>query len=259
MTKREYAEAIAKEINGAEVKEIEKANGVVCIGITVSLESGNGIAPVVYIDNAYEDGKEIEEVVDMVNTMISASGNVNIDTNMLTEFENVKDKIRARLYSNGTKAEVFESAKEYGFEDLILVPYIENVIETEEENGSVKISNALLKMWGVDAETVMETAMANVEYVIGSFLGAMTVVSNDRMGSGAFGASSVIKARRELEEMFPNGYVVIPSSVHEVIVQPYPETEDDYNYMLDIVREINDTQLAPEERLSYNVYKFAVA
>lgn len=259
MTKREYAEAIAKEINGAEVKEMEKANGVVRIGITVSLESGNGIAPVVYIDNAYEDGKEIEEVVDMVNTMISASGNVNVDTDMLTKFENVKDKIRARLYSNKTKAEVFKSAKEYGFEDLILVPYIENVIKTEEENGSVKINNALLKMWGVDAETVMETAMANVEYVIGKFLGAMTVVSNDRIGSGAFGASSVIKARRELEEMFPNGYVVIPSSVHEVIVQPYPETEDDYNYMLDIVREINDTQLAPEERLSYNVYKFAVA
>ena len=255
MTKREYAEAIAKEINGAEVKEIEKANGVVRIGITVSLESGNGIAPVVYIDNAYEDGKEIEEVVDMVNAMISANGNVNIDMDMLTEFENVKDKIRARLYSNETKAEVFESARKYGFEDLILVPYIENVIE----NGSVKINNALLKAWGVDAETVMETAMANVEYVIGGFLGAMTVVSNDRIGSGAFGASSVIKARRELEEMFPNGYVVIPSSVHEVIVQPYPETEGDYNYMLDIVREINDTQLAPEERLSYNVYKFAVA
>lgn len=253
MTKREYAEAIAKEINGAEVKEMEKANGVVRIGITVSPE--NGIAPVVYIDNAYEDGKEIEEVVDMVNTMISANGNVNIDMDMLTEFENVKDKIRARLYSNETKAEVFKSAKEYGFEDLILVPYIENVIE----NGSVKISNALLKAWGVDAETVMEIAMANVEYVIGGFLGMMTVVSNDRIGSGAFGASSVIKARRELEEMFPNGYVVIPSSVHEVIVQPYPETESDYNYMLDIVREINDTQLAPEERLSYNVYKFAVA
>ena len=257
MTKREYAEAIAKEINGAEVKEMEKANGVVRIGITVSPE--NGIAPVVYIDNAYEDGKEIEEVVDMVNTMISASGNVNIDMDMLTEFENVKDKIRARLYSNETKAEVFKSAKEYGFEDLILVPCIENVIETEEGNGSIKISNALLKAWGVDAETVMETAMANVEYVIGGFLGVMTVVSNDRIGSGAFGASSVIKARRELEEMFPNGYVVIPSSVHEVIVQPYPETESDYNYMLDIVREINDTQLAPEERLSYNVYKFAVA
>ncbi len=257
MTKREYAEAIAKEINGAEVKEIEKANGVVRIGITVSPE--NGIAPVVYIDNAYEDGKEIEEVVDMVNAMISANGNVNIDMNMLTEFENVKDKIRARLYSNETKAEVFKSAKEYGFEDLILVPYIENVIETEEKNGSVKIDNGLLKAWGVDAETVMETAMANVEYVIGGFLGVMTVVSNDRIGSGAFGASSVIKARRELEEMFPNGYVVIPSSVHEVIVQPYPETEGDYNYMLDIVREINDTQLAPEERLSYNVYKFAVA
>lgn len=255
MTKREYAEAIAKEINGAEVKEMEKANGVVRIGITVSLESGNGIAPVVYIDNAYEDGKEIKEVVDMVNAMIRANGNVIIDTDMLTEFESVKNKIRARLYSNETKAEVFKSAKEYGFEDLILVPYIENVIE----NGSVKINNALLKAWGVDAETVMETAMANVEYVIGGFLGAMTVVSNDRIGSGAFGASSVIKARRELEEMFPNGYVVIPSSVHEVIVQPYPETEDDYNYMLDIVREINDTQLAPEERLSYNVYKFAVA
>lgn len=253
MTKREYAEAIAKEINGAEVKEMEKANGVVRIGITVSPE--NGIAPVVYIDDAYEDGKEIEEVIDMVNAMINANGNVNIDMDMLTKFENVKDKIRARLYSNETKAEVFESAKKYGFEDLILVPYIENVIE----NGSVKINNGLLKMWGVDAETVMETAMANVEYVIGGFLGAMTVVSNDRIGSGAFGASSVIKARRELEEMFPNGYVVIPSSVHEVIVQPYPETESDYNYMLDIVREINDTQLAPEERLSYNVYKFAVA
>lgn len=257
MTKREYAEAIAKEIEGTEVRENNKANGIIRIGISKKVE--NGIAPCVYIDEAYECGKEIEEVVEMVKEMMNVDV-PSFDVDVLNDFENVKGKIRARLYSNTTKAEVYESAEKYGFHDLILIPYIENVIETDEGKGSIKISNNLLEHWNVDAETIMKIAMENVKYNISQFLGMMTIVSNATvMDIPQYGASSVIKAREELMERFPNGYVVIPSSIHEVIIQPYPETEDDYNYMIDMVKTVNETQVAPEEVLSYSVYKFPAA
>ena len=256
MTKREYAEAVAKGIENAVVHENDKANGIVRIGIALKVK--NDVSPCVYIDEAYENDIEIEEAIAMVEHMINEYGNVTFDLDTLKDFENVKDKIRARLYSNSTKAEVYESAEKYGFRDLILIPYIENVIETEEGSGSIKIPKSLLDMWGIDKETIMKIALDNVEYVISQFLGSMTIVSNNdpMFDTPQFGASSIIKAREELIERFPDGYVVIPSSIHEVIVLPYPDTEEEYENILDLVRTVNEGQVAPEERLSYSVYRF---
>lgn len=254
MTKREYAEAIAKELD-MEIKECEKANGVIRIGVTPKTPTGQ-IAPVIYIDEAYDNDYTVEEGIDMVNAMMENSKEQTVDMEAVTKFENIKDKVKARLYNKKTNADVYRSAEEYGYNDLIIVPYIDNIIE----GGSIKITEALCALWGVEPSEVIDYAMENTSYKLTTMEelfpmplpggDAMHIVTNDNM---AFGAIGVILAAKELEEMFPDGYIVLPSSIHECIVV---EDTPDFREMGYMVREINASMVAPEEQLSDNVYTF---
>ena len=53
-----------------------------------------------------------------------------------------------------------------------------------------------------------------------------------------------------------DGFIVLPSSLHETIVLPSRE-EAEYKRLADMVREVNDTQVDAEERLSYHVYVYS--
>ncbi len=49
---------------------------------------------------------------------------------------------------------------------------------------------------------------------------------------------------------------MLPSSVHETTVLP-PKDEAEYEWLADMVREVNDTQADIEERLPYHVYVYS--
>lgn len=68
------------------------------------------------------------------------------------------------------------------------------------------------------------------------------------------GGSLLGAARKNLKEMFPDGYIVLPSSIHEVIVIPKDIEEKDV--LIEMVRNINATQVEPQDRLADNVYEF---
>lgn len=50
-------------------------------------------------------------------------------------------------------------------------------------------------------------------------------------------------------------FVVIPSSIHEVIILPMDDNVDK-DELEGIIREVNTGQVAPEERLSYHAYQY---
>ncbi|MDE6700802.1 MAG: hypothetical protein K2K10_07315, partial [Acetatifactor sp.] len=56
------------------------------------------------------------------------------------------------------------------------------------------------------------------------------------------------------EEAGENLYI-LPSSVHEILLMPESEV-DDTKYLQDMIREVNSTQVEPEEILSDNLYYY---
>ena len=277
MTKREYAEAIA-EIIGGEVYEVEKANGVITTGITKRIE-GMNIAPTIYIDSAYAMEKSVEESAKKIGEMMEAyQPKENMDLSCLLDYENVKDRLRARLYNKATKADIFRSAEVYGFDDLVIIPYIE--VTDFMKDGWIKVSESLFNHWGVSEKEVIDTAMMNtdenieimsmaeimanmlreqgapenlIEQMVGSTDNAMYVVSNKKRFYGAIG---VILKADELRMMFPDGYTVLPSSVHEIIVVPNTLATDP-EYLAQMVREVNATEVDELERLGNKPYPIA--
>lgn len=266
MTKMEYAKGIAEKIGG-EVTETEKNNGVVFTGIQ-RREEGTNISPVVYIDQYYEDAMSIDEAAAKVDEILKANAQSSIDVDFILNFENIEPKLKAKLVNTKTSAEVFRSAADVGFDDLIIVPYIDEVVNFGEGKGTIKVSNALLERWNKTADEIIDIALKNSasEVVIKSmrevfiemgtpeiFLPSdsnrMIIISNTSKINGAI---SVLFATERLRELFPNGYMILPSSIHEVIAVPL--NDDDMDGM---VQEVNAGHVALEEQLGNKAYKFA--
>ena len=142
MTKREYADAVATIVNG-ETRDIEKTNGVKLIGI---MPKGDmRIKPTVYIDEMYNDNLSVDEAAKRVEEMFVQHANAGQDFNPddVTDFDKMRPLLRARLYNEKTAAEVFESAKLFGFNDLIIVPYLE--FQFNGSDAGIKVTNNLLE------------------------------------------------------------------------------------------------------------------
>ena len=271
MTIKEYATAIAATINNATVHDVEKANGVIYTGIVVKTETNS--APTVYVDAYYEEDLSVEEAREKVLEVLNANKvTTNFDTNIVTDYENVKSMLRARLYNKATKADVYRKAKD--FDGLIIIPYIELDENLFGGKASIKVTNDLLTLWGVTEKEVIDTALKNstketklvdMENLMMELMGIgtareigkdeapqMLVVSNkDNM----YGAVSILLEKERLQKMYPYGYVVLPSSIHEVIVVPYiPGCESVFN---DMVQEVNVSEVKADEILGNKAYVFA--
>lgn len=280
MTKMEYAEAIA-ELVGGKVNEVNKANGIKMVGITRHGESN--ISPNVYIDWMYDDNMSVEEGAKYVSDTLLSIKVDNFDVDNLLNFDKVKPMLRARLYNSSTQAEVYKPADEYGYEGLIIVPVIK--VEGFDCEASTAVKWHMIDTWKVTRKEVFDIALRNsakdvefsslndailrelatykgkvpdyvYEEIIKNFKEytetPMTVISNAKRYYGAIGA---IAARAKLTKMFPKGYAIIPSSVHECIVLPLDgnKSEKELN---SLVNEVNTTSVKPEEVLSNRVYVF---
>ena len=60
---------------------------------------------------------------------------------------------------------------------------------------------------------------------------------------------------RQAAEKLGDSFFILPSSRHEVILVP-PEMGKDYRDLEDMVHQVNESQVAPEDRLSDHVYHF---
>lgn len=272
MTKREYAQQIAELING-EMREVEKANGVKMIGVTKKDDSN--IRPNVYIDKMYEDKLSIKEAAEMVEKIYEETPKIDMNIETVKDWDQIKGRLKARLYNKKTNADIYRSAKEYGFEDFIIVPYID--VSDIVPNGYIQVTNILLENWEHKADTVIDIALDNVKNdaeiipmteVLTEIMKAngfpqaeidqmlyttnnkMNVITNKKKWCGAIG---LITMRKKLKEKFPDGYTVLPSSIHEVIVIPYEEDLSEI-YLTDLVESANNNCVEDIEVLGDRAY-----
>lgn len=256
MTKMEYANKVAEMVNG-EIKMVDKANGVVLTGIMP--KEGN-VRPTVYIEDFYETDN-VETAAEKIKEIFSENLNIPFNTDDISDYDKIKSKIVARLYNRKTNAEVFRSAAPYGFEDLIIVPYIQLTDEA-----AIKVTRNLVdNVWKVTDEEALITAVENIDCKIYTMTEILKELmgdfpSDDELGmyvitnkSKQFGASSALVADEKLREIFPEGYIILPSSVHEVIVI---SKNNNNSPLTQMICEVNQTQVAETEVLSDHEYYF---
>ncbi len=266
---------------------VEKNNGVRLTGIIILPEGGN-VSPNIYMEDFYGkylDGETMEDIVSEASRLYEQN-KIQEDFRMpdVTDFEAVKDLICFRPVNGERNREMLKSMPHRQFLDLAITYYIPMTVTGR--TGRIAVMDCHFRMWGVDEETIYRYALENTRRLLPVELRSVEEVMREVFSGGNAGAgaapskeaASVIthfpmyilrcvngdqanaaavlygSVLREFAER--NGdFYILPSSVFEVILLPAPGPADLKCYT-DIVREINRTQLPPDEVLSDNVYYY---
>ncbi|MBQ4483060.1 MAG: hypothetical protein II966_07500 [Lachnospiraceae bacterium] len=276
LVRRKLEDICGKEFS-VSVYEALKNNSVVYKGITIR-EECNNVAPTIYMEEFYTDycdGKDIEEIVnDILRVYSSTRKGPEFETEKFSDFEWVRERIFFKLVNARQNALMLQNVPSGGFLDLAMV-YAVYMGTYRDSFSSVTIRNEHLDMWGVNEEEVKELAVKNTPVLLPSNICSMKEML-DGMGVKADGLTDeipmyILSNRDRVNgaaSMAYEGVVgrfardlgsdlyILPSSIHELIIVPAGE-EMDPRRLVQMIREVNDTQVSREEVLSYSLYQYS--
>ncbi len=292
MSFEEFTENVVKEIrvkmgDAFQIgkREVTKNNNVKLTGIVV-MKEGADIGPYIYLDEFYREyesgGMKSDEIVNEVCRLIlkHLEDVPDVDISGFCDWETVHGDIYPKLVNAEQNKGLLEKIPHRDFLDLAVVYYAVARDHTKEESGTILIHNGHMEIWGQEEEDLYQTALMNmradgeadlitIERIVEHMLGItfpeqdgnaskdkdMYILTNHRR---RFGAAEILdkKTLRTIADKVGDGFIVLPSSLHETIILP-PKDAKKYDGLAKMVREVNDTQVDREERLSYHVYVYS--
>lgn len=290
MTFNEFAKAvkamIEKKLKGVTVvaNEVEKNNGLKLHGFTIQNGETN-VAPCIYLDSYFEKYRlgemDIADAVDQIVKVYEEHRPMHsLDVSLFTDFSNARDKVRARLVNTRMNEELLEKIPHRDFLDLSLIYCVEYTCEKTEGIASIRITNDHISMWGVSEEDLYQlvqenmkandqSMISNLADVLKSMAPRMDMEIDDELDTSVIpmyiltnkskinGAVEIINENnlRRMSDTFDEDFYILPSSTHEVIMVP-ANGDNNSESLAAMVKEVNDTQVLPNEILSYHVYKY---
>ena len=277
---KDFKERVLKEIENrvdgrVEIQKITKNNGLELDGLTV-LEEGINVSPTIYLNYYYD--RFLEQGMDVVVSDIllkykKYKSNVSIDISFFSDTEKVRDKIKMKLVNYERNKELLKKVPYVEFLDLAILFYVE--VETRaDEVATILINNNHMKFWEFTIEDMFKLAETNMKnnFIIKSMSDIlcdlmseeytefeqeinveMYILTNCMKMQGAIGMLRKDILNGFMEKCHTKQLVIIPSSIHEVLLIPC-DSEKDISSYNEMVQEVNATQLQTEEVLSDNAY-----
>ncbi len=264
-----------------ELKPVTKNNDTTYWGLVIKA-AGSSIAPNIYLEQffkEYQDGEDMERILEKIAAFrIENEAPQNLDMDWIKDFNQCKDKIVPRIISLGLNKGLLEERPHMVIEDLAVTYYI--VLDRfNDGTAGIAVTNNLMECWNVTVEDLNSIAVKNLPVmekselksisevlsgICGEDLTAMMlddcglyVLSNEHKMYGA-AALMDVNMMAHIYEKFDGEFFMIPSSVHEWIVLPKSLGLMDGNSLASMIREVNATQVSPEERLSDHAYIYSI-
>ena len=270
------------------VVETTKNNNVSRVGLSFHRE-GSRIGPVIYMEpyrEAAADGRPMSEIMDEIAEAVSGSmDRIPLLASMdFGNYETVKEYLSVTLVNRKDNRQMLSQMPQRQIEDLSLI--LEMKFPMQVGMGSVKVSHALAEHWGVDPDTLFSQAEKNAMkkeppclqrleetlLAIGSGSGTpanllvqelsvpekspsqIYVLSNTSKEKGA-AVVAYPGVLEKVDQLFPDGFYILPSSVHELLIVP-KSPEMDPKELGNMVRAINQSEVAKEDQLSDRIYTY---
>lgn len=262
------------------IHSVVKNNGVQLDGLTVRLPNSS-IAPNIYLNQYfgdYEDGRDFEDIMRELASVRMHSGNLEFPiVSDLTCLDKIKDKIQAKLVNKSRNDEYLADKPFTEVADLAAIYYIE-LDKSVHGNASVVITNNMLDIFGITVSELHNIALNNMHHCKEArFLTMAEVLKelmHDSVGELDFaepslyvltnsekvnGAALLLDAETmdRISDKIGKSFLILPSSVHETIFVPASITESqDLSSLVEMVVQINGSEVQPEEVLSDHVYRY---
>lgn len=256
-------------------EEIRKNNGVCRIGLCIR-RKGSHTAPILYLEpyfQAYLEGTTIEEIADAVSEWFQNQKNSVIEGTGWSDIFDT-EKIVCRLVNWEANRELLENVPYQPFLDLAVVFCI-LVGNRNDGYGTLTVNHAMREKMGLSVEALYQLAFRNMKqqmpYSCRSIYevlpGSEELKGNTVSGKlslyiltnhvNLHGAAEILGegVLEEVADRLESDLILLPSSVHEFLVLP-DNGAFEAKKLIRLLREINQTMLLKEERLSDNVYVF---
>lgn len=269
----EYADA------DVSIHRMEKL-GLAYDGMTV-VRSGQRAAAAVNLTAFYDMYQEGKTTGDIIHEMadVAVMQAPQMEYSVFSDYEAAKDHLFVRVANKEANADVLAGMPHKEVEDLAITYH---VLVNHDQNGiaSAPVTDDLLRHYGVTAEQLHEDAIANSQRMLPAQLdsmqnmlfGMMTPEASDTLRDEPYPGSTMLVLTNNVQlngaaalfypgvmdqaaERLGGDFIVLPSSTHEVIMIP-ADGMTDFRSLEQMVKDINRSQVAPEERLSDHVYHY---
>ncbi|MCH5269699.1 MAG: hypothetical protein J1E83_03030 [Lachnospiraceae bacterium] len=292
----EFSENVVKSIKTClgddvkvEVKKVRKNNDVKLHGLIISKEQSS-VSPTIYLDGFFRDHQQGKALGDIVYEIVDiyeknkVSANINLD--FFLDYSAVKGRIFIKVIHYDKNKEMLEEVPYIRFMDLAVVCYYAYINDFLGK-GSIQIETGHLDRWGISEEELFAAAKSNTQNKLGVEIKGMDEILLEMLSENGeeidqedlksmlqhsekevpmyimtlkgryFGAACIF-----YEEMLAafgrqcqKSFYILPSSIHELILVPDSGREKP-EALRRMVQEVNAGHVAPEERLSDNVYYY---
>lgn len=270
---------------------IMKNNDVELNGV-ILMKEGERVSPTIYLNPYYDRYLQGESIPRLCKEIVELRV-ITMRENSLDEatedmsLERWKDKVIYRLVNRKSNKKRLEGVPFMQIVDLAITFHC-LVRNNDDGIGSFIITRELMEGWNLTVRELYQLAGVNTPRLFPSSIKTMEDVLQDMLepmkeeivdedheqeipfqfesphsmyilsnSNGINGASALLYP--EVIENFSNtiksNVYILPSSIHEVILVPFQE-EIDKSQLIQMVNEVNETQVAKEEVLSYSVYYY---
>ena len=276
---------------GLDVKlgfqDVMKNNGVSMDGFV--LKGNSNVSPVVYVNQLhqeYENGTDVREMVRKILQDLERNPVIqSLDVDQCMNWERVKETVIFRVVGSEENQGYQEDYPCRHEEDLLLTYQV--LLKVDEEGlASYAITDLIQKRMGVTEDELYRAAISNMPRLLPPFFENMNdtiekmffdqsleetesldiVLEKMQKEDGMYILSNAEKhygaavafypgVMDKIAQAFDRDMVVLPSSVHEMILLPYVPGVD-LSDLKTMVAEINQTQVKPEEVLANQVYVY---
>lgn len=278
-------EALPERLKGASIEEssVQKLQNRSYDGITVRPE-GTNIGVTLDVSKMYEEmdrGTDYESVLaEAVAIVSNATADMpNFDVEQFADYEAMKEKLSIQVVPTAGNEDMLKNIPHKEMEDLSLVYRF--ILDSDARGQqSILVTNNLLENYGITQEQLHKDALEVAPVYVPVQIKSMVEVLADMMGpefaesgiptegmdnmmyvatneSKNYGAGVIAYPdfMDQASEKVGGDFFMLPSSVHEVLIVP-DNGEMKREELENMVREVNATQVAPEDQLSNNVYHY---
>lgn len=251
----------------AEVREVHKNNGITLQGLTIKAENSN-IAPTIYLEQFYDEynqGHEFSEVMsDIAAAYVNSSKGV-IPGFTLEELDN--NKLFGELVCTERNEELLRDIPFKTVFDGRYAVIFRYQVKMDDIDGSVLVTDDIAQIKGLSEEDLYKYATSNSGeqntpklQTMGSVLAAMLgdssidadvpnlyVLCNETQHYGSF---MIMRPDTQeiLMDSFDSDLLVIPSSIHELLLMKY-NSNIDVKAVNKMIQEVNQTVVDSEDIL----------
>ena len=274
-----------------QVMQMNKNNGVQMIGVQVRLQEEN-VCPVVYVGSFFNEirlGEPVEKVMNEIAKCMEEAGNAPFVHNGINpmDYDSVKEHLAVMLVNTQANKRMLQEMPHENIEDLSAICYVDFPVDSREGKATMEIRNQYLSIWNIDEKALFQQARANTQPINTPVLQTMFGTWKSLFDEDAcvknlldenttefglsshetayvltnmenqYGASMITQPEvlNKLNQLFPEGFYVLPSSVHEVLIVP-DNGEVEPRRLGEMVREVNRAEVKREEVLSDRVYRY---